>query len=76
MSFTARDANQSYYFNEASQSPSQDALPMSPGRILKATLTMLPGMALKFITLSPDVCLNNSQRGCSLFNTKPDVHSH
>lgn len=42
MSFTARDASQSCYFNEANQSPSQDALPMSPGRILKATLTTLP----------------------------------
>lgn len=33
-------------------------------------------MALKCITLFLNVCLNNSQKGSSLFNTKPDVHSH
>lgn len=47
MSFTGREASQSCYFNEASQSSSQNAQPMSPGGIHKAKLTGLPKNGLE-----------------------------
>lgn len=47
MSLTARDACQGCYFNEVKQASSQNALPMSAGRILKAKPTKLPRIGLE-----------------------------
>lgn len=47
MSFTGREASQSCYFNEVSQSSSPNALLMSPGGIHKAKPTELPRNGLE-----------------------------
>lgn len=78
MSFTGREASQSCFLMKPASHPLRMLCQRaSPGCILKAKLTELPRNGLEvYSTLSLNACLNNSQRGSSLLNTKPDVCGH